>query len=90
MAGARLAGLSGHTDWRVPNITDLHSLAEFEAPTAMPDAVAFPVWPVYVHSSTTEPSNTLNEKLYLFTSGQAGSYGKTNIAVTVLTALVRG
>jgi hypothetical protein len=87
-AGARLTGLAGYTDWRVPNTTALLSLCEYEAPSAIPDAVAFPGWPAdYVVSSQTTPNVTANRLNVTYLVGQIGSGAKTG---TNVVALVRG
>ena len=60
-AGARLAALSNLTDWRVPNRTEGASIMDSEAPTGVPDPVAFPGWVNgYVWSSTSRCDNLAN------------------------------
>ena len=59
-AAANVANLGGYSDWRIPNVFELTSLQDHEAPTCAPDSVAFPGWPTssYVLSSTTCSPNT--------------------------------
>jgi hypothetical protein len=89
-AAHNVASYAGYTDWRVANMTELLSLCDMEAPTAMPNAVAFPNWSVadYYHASTISPpvaatSNT-NVK---FNSPVVTSSAK---ATNLFCALVRG
>lgn len=84
VAAANAATLAGYTDWRVPNDTELPSLRNMEAPTAMPDAVAFPVWTTIVWMSTTRPDVTAHAIYCNFTSGVPNSAVKTNAYVTAL------
>lgn len=88
MAGARLGSLSNLTDWRPPNVEELDSLADWEVPTIVPDAVAFPGWPgVETWTATTSPTNAANGKNIRFTDGLRFNRAKT---LTYITALVRG
>ena len=63
-AGANVAELGGYDNgWRVPNITELHSLLDFSLSPVTPDTGVFPDWPYdgtggYVWSSTTDPTAT--------------------------------
>lgn len=43
-ASVNRAALGGYTDWRVPNILELLSIFDYEAPTTLPDAAAWPTW----------------------------------------------
>ena len=54
LAGANAAGVSGYTDWRIANLTEMYSVADYStAPITRPDAIAFPVWyNAYFWSST--------------------------------------
>ncbi len=88
-AAANAAKLGGYSDWRIPNDTELLTLRDMEAPTAAPNATAFPSWPNdYVWSSTTAPSNTANAMLVLFSTGGLSSTGVKTTAYFV--SLVRG
>lgn len=53
-AGANLIGLSGYSDWRPMNGSDAWSIMDHEAPTADPNAAAFPVWANELWVSTTK------------------------------------
>jgi hypothetical protein len=88
-AGARLAVLSGHTRWRIPNDMSLTSLRDMEAPNALPDAVAFPAWNAGVHwSSTTSPAAVANATVVNFLSGVGGVFVKTNVYRVALARIV--
>jgi len=87
MAGARLANLNNLADWRVPNLFECLSLADFEAPTALPDAVAFPGWPAHSWTSTTRPDIIASIFYILWTAGYS-AWSPRNGAT--YTALVRG
>jgi hypothetical protein len=90
-AAANAAGLAGYSDWRVPNINELFSLHDGEAPTAAPNITAFPVitqsygyW-----SSSTQANSTSSARNLIFTYGAASSNAK-NSATTNLLLFVRG
>jgi len=87
-AGARLGSLSTYTDWRVPNIAEMSSLADGEAPNALPDAVAFPTWTAVYHwSSTTSPVAVANANALNYLSWIINQVAKTGAYVTVLVRL---
>jgi len=87
-AGARLGSLSNQTDWRVPNDVELPSLRNMEAPTAAPDAVAFPGWPAFqIWTSTTRPNDITRANFTRFDHGAISSSFKTT---AYYCALVRG
>ena len=88
-AGARLGSLSGQTDWRVPNFTELLSLMDMEAPTRFPDAVAFPVWPNIVWNSSTRPDATTAALYIRFDNNVALGLFAAKTTAT-LCALTRG
>jgi len=96
IAAANLALLAGYgnnanpmLNWRPPNAEELASLRDMEAPNALPDPVAFPVWSAGSgqFSSTTDPSVITAAMGINFTSGVVNSNTKT---LTRLCALVRG
>lgn len=91
-AAANAAALSGYSDWRIPNIFEIISLSDWEAPTGVPDATAFPAFTsaaTWFWVSTTLPSGTTNGVLFKFTD-----LGLSNAAKTTGTSyycmLVRG
>ena len=87
-AGARLGAVGTYTDWRPPNRTEMESIMDAEAPTAAPDAVAFPGWPTAVDSwsSTTDVSGANNAYNIDYNRGTISRMVKT---VTRYAALVR-
>lgn len=88
LAAANAAALAGYSDWRVPNVYELVSIADYETGNALPDATAFPVWSsANVWTSTTQPNVTTNGYQVSFLTGGAGGNAKTN---NFLCALVRG
>lgn len=89
-AAANTVSLGGYDDWRIPYPAEFVSLVNLEAPTAVPDAAAFPGWPASsIWTSGTRPSATGNALSANFASGSmdAGA-GKTHSGYLV--ALVRG
>lgn len=90
MAGARLAGLSGYTDWRIPNKPEGLSLMDDEAPSVYPNAVAFPVWPRIVWSSTTSANVTTAATRFDYLGAfDATGQAKSSVANNPCVALVR-
>jgi hypothetical protein len=81
--------LGGHTDWRIPNITELLTLLDREAATGAPDAVAFPSYPIgaSTHTSTTLPATVANDCIVNFANGAESSNAKTS---NYYVLLVRG
>lgn len=89
VAAANAANLGGYNDWRIPNMFELVSLMDGEAPTGAPDSTAFPTWPTtagLVWSSTTRPDSTTGAIVGNYTSGVTGVQVKTG---TAFCALVR-
>lgn len=89
-AAANSAGLAGYSDWRVPNIYEIFSLTDFEAPTSAPNSTAFPSFSISVNfwSSTTGTSVITGAMVI----GNFGSGAATRIdkATNLLLLLVRG
>ena len=88
IAAANAAELALYTDWRAPNRNELASLVDGEAPTALPDAVAFPAWPAaIVWTATTNPSAVAQGIVIRYVDGLHLAALKT---ATYYCALVRG
>jgi hypothetical protein len=92
VAAANAASLGGYTDWRIPNIFELLSIADYEATTAQPDSTAFPGWPSsdYFFTATTTPSATTSAMLVFFSPGTTGLQGTGVKTGNLYCALVRG
>lgn len=87
-AGANLIGLGGYTDWRGPDDTELLTLRNMEVANALPDAAAFPGWPLdFIWSSTTAPSLVTGAMTVRYSVPDLSRVAKTT---TYLTALIRG
>lgn len=87
-AAARAASLGGYTDWRVPNLFAFCSIANLEVPTAAPDAVAFPGWPVgKVHTATTRTDDITRTLAFIDAYVLSSGTLKTEASFA---ALVRG
>lgn len=78
-AAANAASLGGFTDWRMPNDIELKNLCDMEAPTAVPNATAFPSWPIsdYFWSASTHPASAAYALVVSFYSGYVGSDAKS-------------
>lgn len=87
-AAANAAGLAGYSDWRVPNIYEIYSLSDQEAPTSLPNSTVFPGGASSVWSSTTRTSDTTFALYSGFVAGQAIVIQKTTNTISCL--LVRG
>ena len=87
---ANTALLAGYADWYVPNIVQLFSIHDAEAPTGLPDSTAFPGWPAddRLLASTTDPAATTAALNISTVSPYILNSGKT--ADTRYVVLVRG
>lgn len=86
---ANLASLSGHTDWRIPNYIELHSIMNLEASNGLPDATAFPSFPLAeIWTSTTRLSATT--QAYNFNTSNGLVSVRTKTSFRLATVLVRG
>ena len=87
-AAANAASLGGYTDWRVPNVFELHLLANMEVANAVPDAATFPGWTADYHwTSTTRPTGVTLALMMNFYDGSTSANAKTALHYA---ALVRG
>lgn len=86
---ANSAGLAGFSDWRVPNIFEIYTLSQLEAPSSVPDPIAFPGMTAgSIHSSTTKVNNTTQAVATSFGAGTC--FGGTKTTITPRVLLVRG
>ena len=92
LAAANAASVGGYNDWRIPNVTELHTLAEYEHPQAYPNSTAFPSFGVSlagIWSSTVDVYNGSSRHCYY--NYYAGNFGGTyNATSTWFVLLVRG
>lgn len=87
-AAANVAGLGGYDDWRIPDDTEMLSLRNMEASSAVPDSTAFPSWSLdYFWSSTSSPGPTTRAMRVRY---DAGSNEDVDKATACAVALVRG
>lgn len=84
-AAANTASFAGHTDWRIPSMKEIMDILDYEAPTAMPDATAFPSFPsVFLATSQTAPNATTFFLQISTASGQVSALLKTSSLTTLL------
>ena len=88
-AAANTASLGGYADWRIPNVFELLSIVNQEAPTAVPDAATFPSWPSTgsFWISSTAASLTTSALYVSYDDVEVARAAKT---VATKCALVRG
>jgi hypothetical protein len=86
MLAARAANLAGFNNWFIPTDEILVGLRDMEAPTAAPDAVAFPSWPGTdrVWSTTTAPTATTTRAGLNYFSGFPGAITGTTTYFCIL------
>lgn len=86
---ANTASYAGHTDWRIPNCVEIHSLLHRQGTAPYVHTTSFPVFPSsFMWSSSTRPDNTAIGIVMSTAVAAVSSSGKT--AVTWPTILVRG
>lgn len=94
VAAANAAALAGYTDWRISNITDLHSLIDYSINPPSPNTTAFPAFPqAAVWSSTTDSSATTYAVLIRCASSVGGIFvvsSQVKTDATRYAILVRG
>jgi len=80
VAAANAALLGGYSDWRIPNIQEIFTIMNFEAPTALPNTTSFPDWPAtdYIFSSTTHVANTAAAYAFYCGNGHCVGQNKTD------------
>lgn len=91
LAAANAASVGGYNDWRIPNATELHTLAEFEYPQAYPNSTAFPSFGASlagIWSSTVDVYN--GSARHYFYNYFAGGFSNATNATTWFVLLVRG
>jgi len=92
LAAANAASVGGYNDWRIPNVTELHTLAEYEYPQAYPNSTAFPSFGVSlagIWSSTVDVYNG-SARHYFYNYYAGGFENAYNAISTWFVLLVRG
>jgi hypothetical protein len=90
IAAYNAASGAGYIDWRAPNVREVQCLLDMEAPSAIPNSVAFPDFTTGMafYTSTTESNASGNACiLNSTTNGRFSGGGK---AGAYLIMLVRG
>lgn len=89
VAAANAASLSGYTDWRIPNVYELLSIADYEAPNGVPNPTAFASWgTVVVWTASTWMTATTQAYYVDLSDASLRNLTKTN--ANGVAALVRG
>ncbi len=90
-AAVNAASVGGYTDWRVADLFELWGLVQLNVSREIPDATAFPNWPInaFIHSSNTNPDDAAKalEILHSASTTLGGTQAKTT---ALYVALVRG
>lgn len=88
-AAANAAGLGGYSDWRIPNLFEMVSLSDYEAPSSLPNSVAFPSFPAAAIWSSTVRTGATTQSFYInFNTGLSATATRTTS--DYLAILVRG
>ena len=90
-AAANAASLGGYTDWRVPNIDTMASIADGEPTDGGPNSTAFPSWDATNNkywSSSVIPNDASASSMWVRYSDN--NHGYVAKATTAFVALVRG
>ncbi len=74
---ANVAGLSGFTDWRIPNIVEFVSLLILDTPNALPNSTAFPTVTISNKWTSTRQANNNNGYIVNLNAGSIGGSAKT-------------
>jgi Protein of unknown function (DUF1566) len=81
VASFNLAAFAGHTDWRLPNVNELHSLVHYDSFPAISTAFAFPPFcrpGCTIFTCSCPGGGGLNDRAYYWTSStSSGSQSHT-------------
>jgi hypothetical protein len=87
---ANIAGLSGYSDWRVPNVFEIFGIMSLDTSTGHPDSAYWPTvsGTTFLWSSTTQPSDITRAIYMNLSTGVPSGQVKTTTKCAVI--LVRG